>query len=569
MLFKKLVWDFVLKNTGTFIIYLILVFLTFPTESVILPQLYGKLFATIKNKSSNMSGGFQKISNIINKMSTKHLIYLIIFIWIIVVICYYFKHEKESHIVPNYLSFVRKIIFTKTIENHADNYQDIKVGKHISRILDVSRNMRDCTVFVLEQLIPLMLAILLVNIFFLISNKKIFAVSIVGITITIILLCVFGKKSVDASKEREKVYLDMSERINDSFGNLMNVYLNNQNDLEIDKNKEIEQKHTDLYIKQLEVTRSLVFGLSAISIVTFSIILVLTYFIYKKKELSGAQFMTITIVLIYYLGYTMKISGELPHFLNKIGIIKNSKLFLERIFNKKTERTKKDFIKKGGIRFHNISFKYNIKEKDLLLDKFNFEIKPKQKVAIVGASGSGKTTLMKLLLSMHPIQSGDILIDDVSILTSELKYLRDNINYVNQRTILFNDNIIANIKYGNDITDEDVKKMIAKYDLGVVYRELKNGLTSPAGVHGGNLSLGMQKVTMILRGIFKKGKIAIFDEPLSGLDPKTRVKIINLIRNECKDKTVIVITHDKEIIPYMDKSVDINELKKKKKTKTT
>jgi ABC-type multidrug transport system fused ATPase/permease subunit len=567
MLFKKLVGDFIAQNKGTFVVYLILVLLTFPTESVFLPQLYGKLFASVKNKTSNMKGGaLKKISKLLNKLSTKYLIVLIIVVWIIVVICYYFKHEKESKIIPNYLSFVRKIIFTKTIENHADNYQDIKVGKHISRILDVSRNMRDCTVFVLEQLIPLAIAVFLVNIYFLISNYKVGLVSVAGITITIILLLIFGKRSVNASKEREEVYLDMSEKINDSFGNLMNVYLNNQNDVEINKNKELEQKHTDLYVKQLNVTRSLVFGLSAVSIVTFSAVLFLNYWLYRRREISGPQFITITIVLIYYLGYTMKISGELPHFLNKIGIIKNSEPFLSSIFDKKKERTKKDFITQGGIKFTDLSFKYNPKDKDLLLNDFNFEIKPKQKVAIVGSSGSGKTTLMKLMLAMHPIQSGDILIDDVSILTADLTYLRNNINYVNQRTILFNANIIENIKYGNNITDQEVKDLIKKYNLGTIYQELKHGLMSPAGVHGGNLSLGMQKVTMILRGIFKKGKIVIFDEPLSGLDPKTRVKIIKLIQNECKGKTVIVITHDKEIIPYMDKSVDINQLKLKQKT---
>ena len=82
-------------------------------------------------------------------------------------------------------------------------------------------------------------------------------------------------------------------------------------------------------------------------------------------------------------------------------------------------------------------------------------------------------------------------------------------------------------------------------------------------MNGNNLSLGMQKITIILRGIFKRVScnVFIFDEPLAGLDQFSRRNVIKLILGECKDKTLIIITHDPEIIPYMDKSVlmkDIN-----------
>ena len=70
----------------------------------------------------------------------------------------------------------------------------------------------------------------------------------------------------------------------------------------------------------------------------------------------------------------------------------------------------------------------------------------------------------------------------------------------------------------------------------------------------------MQKVTITLRGILRKSKIIILDEPLTGLDQITREKIINLILNEIKNKTVIIITHDKEILPYMDKTINLKEI---------
>ena len=83
------------------------------------------------------------------------------------------------------------------------------------------------------------------------------------------------------------------------------------------------------------------------------------------------------------------------------------------------------------------------------------------------------------------------------------------------------------------------------------------------GVLGKEVSLGMQKIIMNVRGILKKGDIIIFDEPLAGLDSQAREKIIRMINELTKGKTVIVITHDKEILRIMDKVIDLNRLQSK------
>ena len=142
-----------------------------------------------------------------------------------------------------------------------------------------------------------------------------------------------------------------------------------------------------------------------------------------------------------------------------------------------------------------------------------------------------------------------------------MSYLRNQVIYVNQKTTLFNDSIINNIKYGNPkISDQRIKTVIKKYDLQNVYQEIEGGIYGKAGVHG-NLSLGMQKMTILLRGVFKKGKIFVFDEPLAGLDASTREKFMRLLVDKFKNQTVIVITHDPEIIPHMDRTIDLSELK--------
>ena len=168
---------------------------------------------------------------------------------------------------------------------------------------------------------------------------------------------------------------------------------------------------------------------------------------------------------------------------------------------------------------------------------------------------------MKLLIDLHDIQKGQIFVDNIDIKKLETSYLRSKIVYINQRTTLFNRSIISNILYGTNKNEQIAIDILNKYDLMTIFNKLPNSIYTNAGVNGNNLSLGMQKVTMIMRGILKNGLIYIFDEPLTSLDTKTRKKIIKLLMNELKDKTLIIITHDKEILPYMDKTLKMIELK--------
>ena len=116
------------------------------------------------------------------------------------------------------------------------------------------------------------------------------------------------------------------------------------------------------------------------------------------------------------------------------------------------------------------------------------------------------------------------------------------------------------MKYGNNKSEKEIKDKLKQYGLLEVFSDLPDGVEANAGLNGGNLSGGMQKVTILMRGILKPGRIIILDEPLAGLDKNTISKVINMIMKETKGKTVLVITHDNAILPYMDNVVNINEL---------
>ena len=124
----------------------------------------------------------------------------------------------------------------------------------------------------------------------------------------------------------------------------------------------------------------------------------------------------------------------------------------------------------------------------------------------------------------------------------------------------------TNLPSNNDLPGDEkqqnqkIEALLRKYDLLTIYDNLENGLLSKAGPKGTNLSLGMQKVTILMRSLMRDSQIFIFDEPLAGLDQKTRQKVIKLIVEETRGKTVLVITHDPEILPHLDRTVYLHEI---------
>jgi len=251
-------------------------------------------------------------------------------------------------------------------------------------------------------------------------------------------------------------------------------------------------------------------------------------------------------------------------FFQRFGTVIATNDFLQEILSNSDEKAKTCNTTKAGINVKNMSFRYDDKSPYIFKD-MNLHVKPGERVGLIGRSGSGKTTLMKVLLGLHKYTSGKITIGDCNINNMSNDKLRENVVYINQKTQLFNQSVLKNIQYGNDhLSEETILKYLKKHNLEVVFSGLGKGIYSSAGVNGSMLSLGMQKVTMILRGVFKKGNILIFDEPLAGLDKKTKEKVIQIINSISRSKTIIVVTHDNEILSYLDKVYKLEDLHKKK-----
>lgn len=559
VLFEKLCYNYFIENLSLFIAYFIVVMFTFPLESVMLPKLYGKLFEQLKSDKTNFNNIFNIFDNV-KSFNVPGIMTLVSLSWFMITSAHALKQSLEAKLAPKYLGFVRNIIFSANIEKNNTEFKDVKVGEMITRILDVSRYMKQLGQWLIGRFLPEMVGLFSIVIYSFWIDTSIGLILSFGVFMTALFVYIFGSKVVHISSEREKQFYHLSEQLNDSLSNMMNILLNNQNKEESSKNKNMNTHHSNIMTDQMDYEKYTILAMQFISVSVYSFALYSSYKIYKNKKISTSSLISTILLLGNYLSFLLTANSHLiSHCCGTYGNIHASKSFIEDILAKSKIKTKKDFITNGNIEFQNISFKYG---KNFIFKDFNIKIQGSKKTAILGSSGSGKTTLMKMLVQIHRPENGSILIDGVNIMTADVEYIRDQITYINQRTQLFNKSVSDNILYGNnDITKEQLAGLINKYDLKSVYSKLQNGIHTSAGVNGNNLSLGMQKVTILLRGILKQGKIIIFDEPLAGLDSTTRSKVMKMMQQECKNKTMIVITHDKEILPYMDQIINLNKFK--------
>lgn len=197
---------------------------------------------------------------------------------------------------------------------------------------------------------------------------------------------------------------------------------------------------------------------------------------------------------------------------------------------------------KGEVEFKNVHFGYD--EDKTIINDFSVNIKPGQKVAIVGPTGAGKTTIVKLLMRFYELNSGNILIDGHDSKEFTRDDLRNMFGMVLQDTWLFNGSIIENIRYGKlDSTDEDVIKAAKLAHAHHFIKTLADGYNMEINEEANNISQGQKQLLTIARAILADPKILILDEATSSVDTRTEVLIQQAMENLMKDRTTFIIAH--------------------------
>ena len=299
--------------------------------------------------------------------------------------------------------------------------------------------------------------------------------------------------------------------------------------------------------------------------VSFEVIFVLifSFILLFNQENEG-----ILITLAVYAAAALRVMPAINQISTSYQKMKFSKTSFKTI-NQNLEKKNYDFISSSKLNYKNeliiknLSFKYQINKHNTLND-LNLSLCGSDKISIIGESGAGKSTLLNLILGFLEPQNKDMIKSNENSIYNDVSSWKKNISYVPQKVVILDQSLKNNIILSNPDIGFDKKlysDSIKKAGLSTLFEKLEYQDETLLGDNGDKISMGEKQRIGIARAIYRNSQILIMDEISNFLDEKNKQEIMKNIYEHFKDKIIIAVTHDQNILKYSDK---IYELKNKK-----
>jgi ABC-type bacteriocin/lantibiotic exporter with double-glycine peptidase domain len=536
----NLIKSFVTSNKQIFIIYIFFSLLSYPLESLVIPNLFGSFFADIKNGSNNYKTFFFKI----------------IFFTLLINFSYSIMSYIDSIIISDFNEYAVNELYKKILLSYKSEFQELELGKIISRLNTLPGVIRELSTDLFNWLLPRAISIIITVIYFFYINTQLGLITTGFLFLLFYYNFVSYSKCVKLSEKRYNKYEERAEKTQDKLSNLFSIYSSSNVDNEIKKYKNTNTKYKNLYLATMLCSSKIKSFNNFIQCLMFIVLNGFVIYQFKINKMSFAQMISLNMIISFLIPCIATIMKALPDYTNHVGIIKSIDEFLTKI-NKSVITKPNLLITNGSIKIKSLSFGY---KNNKLFDNFNLDIKQGQFIGLIGESGNGKSTLIKLIMGYFEVEPNTIFIDDKDITLYSIDSIRKQIIYLNQNTKLFNETIYYNIQYGNTLTIEQINELVKKFNLDKIFINLTNGLYTKAGVNGDTLSGGQKQIIQLLRlyGSIDKSKIAIFDEPTAAVDPETKHIVLNIIKDLTKNLTTILITHDTTNLSIVNRIVKIS-----------
>ena len=279
--------------------------------------------------------------------------------------------------------------------------------------------------------------------------------------------------------------------------------------------------------------------------------------------LKDLEIKTLIPILAFYFGVfyrlmpsAIKIYQSLQNIKFALPVFEKIKTEFEKTQERKKNKEELSFIK--NIFLKKINFNFN--EKKVIIKDISLCINKGECIGIIGESGTGKTTLINIIMGLIKPIDGSIEVDGIKKnLNSDNWYKK--ISHIPQDIFLLNDNIRNNIAFGNNknIDDNKILNIINKVRLDNFLKNQENGLDTYIGDKGSKISGGEKQRFAIARALYKDSELLIFDEPTSALDQDNALGIMELIKSLQKNKTIIIISHNKDLINFADKIFNLDK----------
>lgn len=454
----------------------------------------------------------------------------------------YYKNKLIIYLSKQISIYLNKEVINKFFNLPYLFFKNKSTSEVISRINDLEI-FKEIFTSIIVSLSTNIILIIVSMIVLLSINIKLFIINIISLVLYFIIVISFK----NSFSKRTEQLLDNKSIYNKILNENIYSYESNRNINQINnKILKIENKYKDyihseskyniLFNKQLTI-KDILFIFTNILSLSISILLII------NNSLTIGRLFLYTSIVYYFIEPIKEILDLGPN-INYLKSIYNR--INDLLLVKEKEDIKDKYKIKGDIKINNICYSYN--NIDYIIKNINLEIPYKSKYLIYGKSGLGKSTIIKILLKYLGDYKGNIKIDNNDLKNISRESIQDSFTYVSQNNYITNDTIKNNIIYDRDIDDNDYKKIIDICNLNTLIESkyLKDNFVIED--NGFNISGGERQKIILARSLLKDSNYIILDEALSEVDVYEEKQILNKIFDYCKDKTLIYISHKKEII---------------------
>ena len=476
--------------------------------------------------------------------SLKVLCYTIIGSFLFKNIFLYIKNITLAYIQFNLITNLRVRLYAHLQRMSMSYFDKSQSGELSSIVLNDVSNMRVAFGTSFHKLFVEPINIILFVSLLLIINLKLALIAILIVPLTGAIVILIGRSI------RRK-----SKRTAEKIARIMSIMAENLNSIRVVKSFSMEPFETKRFTGEQERYYQLIFGRAKLRLIASPITEMIGAFIgvsllwigghdvLGAGSMSSEDFIRFILILFSVLGPIRNLSNVSVE-LQK-GFASADRVF-DVLDTPMSIRSKPGAIKiselNDKISFNDVCFNYD--GTDSVIKDISFKIKKGTVTALVGSSGAGKSTVADLIPRFYDVVDGSVSIDGVNVKNIEIRNLRQMMGIVSQETILFNDTIGSNIKYGmQSVSEERMKKAAKNANALNFINEQPDGFNTVIGEKGVRLSGGQRQRIAIARGILKNPPILILDEATSSLDTESEHLVQIAIDNLMAERTVLVIAH--------------------------
>ncbi|HEY3387253.1 MAG TPA: ABC transporter transmembrane domain-containing protein [Saprospiraceae bacterium] len=448
---------------------------------------------------------------------------------------------------------VRSSIYQKLIGLPVYFFERNRVGDLTSRISEDVNRLSAVFSNTLAELIRQILILITGIAFLMVTTPRLSLTMLATFPVIVVGAMFFGRFVRNLSKSRQKSLANTNTVVEETLQNIHTVKAFTNETLEFGRYK---TEMNNVVITSLKLAKYRAAFASFIIVVLFGVIFFILWYgatMVQNKTMSIGQ-------LVSFISYTAIIGaaiGSLGNFYTEIVTALGGTERIREILTEKVEVDVPVTVHRakvnGHIRFEDVYFDYPSRPDMPVLRGIDLDIKPGQKIALVGQSGSGKSTIASLLMRLYPWQQGSITLDGIDINSMDLSSYRSVYAIVPQEVLLFGGTIRENILYGHPSASEEELMDAARTSNSLDFiQSFPEGFNTIVGERGIKLSGGQRQRIAIARAVLRNPDILILDEATSSLDAESEKVVQEALERLLEGRTAIIIAHRLATIRNVD-----------------